>query len=553
MVWELGMLSLLLWLYEVLYQRPQLSSGMLLAMNQLNRAIFLILFLCASAVLTHAQTPYSPMEQAFMLSDRSKANLFSVQLNLSETTQIAGLPDSLLVQENTLHTDIARIERILGTQNAYQDSAARRKLEQTLLSKKTTLERLLLHLKKNHSQYYTLRYMQESPSVAQVQKALNSNTALLSYFVGDSTLFSFLIEPTLGLRVGRVAISQNTLKAKIRMMQSAIEQDNKLVFSSIANELYEILFQLMPSKNIKSLVIVPDRCLGALSFEALLSAAAKPDASYSSMPFLLKKYNVVYALSAALFIENAALIARPDAKVPFMSYAPVFDEATASVMSTQLTAIANELIEQDSISASALFDNGKVQPRRSSEQEAIALAALWQESTPGTLAVLRNDANEKHIKLGVWNDAKILHLTAYSFINETFPSASGLVLAQDTSSNQDGVLLMSEILNLSLKTDLIVLSAHGSSIGQPSFGEAYAGFVRAFGYAGARNVLLSHWQKADAADVLFWQGFYKLVISQSKDNSKGYAAFLQKTKLKFLNDKATSAPYFWAKWALWGR
>ena len=57
----------------------------------------------------------------------------------------------------------------------------------------------------------------------------------------------------------------------------------------------------------------------------------------------------------------------------------------------------------------------------------------------------------------------------------------------------DGLLTMDEILGLRLNADWVVLSACNTAAGQGAGAEAVSGLGRAFFYAGARALLVSHW------------------------------------------------------------
>ena len=57
----------------------------------------------------------------------------------------------------------------------------------------------------------------------------------------------------------------------------------------------------------------------------------------------------------------------------------------------------------------------------------------------------------------------------------------------------DGLLTASEIATLKLNADWVVLSACNTAAGGGEGAEALSGLARAFFYAGARALLVSHW------------------------------------------------------------
>jgi CHAT domain-containing protein len=62
-----------------------------------------------------------------------------------------------------------------------------------------------------------------------------------------------------------------------------------------------------------------------------------------------------------------------------------------------------------------------------------------------------------------------------------------------TGGEEDGLLTMSEIFNLKLNADWVVLSACNTGAGEGAGGEAVSGLGRAFFYAGTRALLVSMW------------------------------------------------------------
>ena len=76
-------------------------------------------------------------------------------------------------------------------------------------------------------------------------------------------------------------------------------------------------------------------------------------------------------------------------------------------------------------------------------------------------------------------------------------------------------------------------------------GEGVEGFVRAFIYAGCRNVVVSYWEVEDFASAVFMKTFYQNL-------SRGYAAALREAKLEMIRSPRLRLrhPYFWAPFVL---
>ncbi|MBV9330722.1 MAG: CHAT domain-containing protein [Alphaproteobacteria bacterium] len=118
----------------------------------------------------------------------------------------------------------------------------------------------------------------------------------------------------------------------------------------------------------------------------------------------------------------------------------------------------------------------------------------------------------------------------------------------------DGFLDESEILQLKLDADMVVLAAcdtGGSGAnetdrtGLSASGGQLSGLARDFIYAGARSLLVSQWQvDASATSALMGRLFEANTVSQSDA--------LRRAETALMDAKATSHPYYWAGFSLLG-
>ena len=121
------------------------------------------------------------------------------------------------------------------------------------------------------------------------------------------------------------------------------------------------------------------------------------------------------------------------------------------------------------------------------------------------------------------------------------------------AGDSDALLGVSEIFNLKLDADLVVLSAcdtgGGASVsartGVAGSGAALDGLARAFIYAGARNLVVSHWQIPETSNQL-------IMTSVFRPGSGDQAEALRRAQLFLMDDKAYSHPFYWAAFSLVG-
>jgi CHAT domain-containing protein len=121
-----------------------------------------------------------------------------------------------------------------------------------------------------------------------------------------------------------------------------------------------------------------------------------------------------------------------------------------------------------------------------------------------------------------------------------------LSIPTQPSDLDDGLLTASEVAQLKLDADWVVLSACNTVAGDKPGAEALSGLARAFFYAGARALLVSHWAVASEAATRLTTSTFAILKADPK---LGRAEALRRAMLAYLNDK--SDPYN-ANPALWG-
>ncbi len=87
---------------------------------------------------------------------------------------------------------------------------------------------------------------------------------------------------------------------------------------------------------------------------------------------------------------------------------------------------------------------------------------------------------------------------------------AGANFAGSALSGDDGILTALEVTGMDLRgTDLVVLSACETGVGEVSVGEGVFGLRRAFVLAGAKNLVMSLWLVNDAITAAQMERFYK--------------------------------------------
>jgi CHAT domain-containing protein len=118
---------------------------------------------------------------------------------------------------------------------------------------------------------------------------------------------------------------------------------------------------------------------------------------------------------------------------------------------------------------------------------------------------------------------------------------------QDLNKYEDGYLTAFEVVQMNLEeTQLVVLSACETGLGEVQSGEGVWGLQRAFQMAGARAVLGSLWKIDDEATVTFMDAFYENYLEGHGLNAS-YMSAVARTR------KIYPHPYYWGAFTLIGR
>jgi CHAT domain-containing protein/tetratricopeptide (TPR) repeat protein len=127
---------------------------------------------------------------------------------------------------------------------------------------------------------------------------------------------------------------------------------------------------------------------------------------------------------------------------------------------------------------------------------------------------------------------------------------SGLLFAgceNPVLEGEDGILTAEEAMNLNLdKTELVVLSACETGLGDVQNGEGVFGLQRAFQQAGAKTVLMSLWKVSDEATQILMTEFYSALLG-GKTKRDAFKIAQLKLRQKF------ESPYYWGAFVMVGR
>jgi len=186
------------------------------------------------------------------------------------------------------------------------------------------------------------------------------------------------------------------------------------------------------------------------------------------------------------------------------------------------------------------------------------LRAIAKVLNAGDGAVfLGNQATERAVRNTDLSDSRVLAFATHGLVAGQISGAAepALVLTPPAvaSAEDDGLLTASEIARyLKLDADWVILSACNTAAGDKPGAEGLSGLAKAFFYAGARALLVSHWSVPSDSSVKLTT---RMLAEAAENPGIARAEALKRSMLALMNDPDNphfAHPMFWAPFVVVG-
>jgi CHAT domain-containing protein len=479
---------------------------------------------------------------------------------------VTGLVRALEDTRRELRAAEAQAANLQAT-NAYSgqervDLEARLKL---LQEQSDGLESQLLSANPRYAQLVS-----SSASLADLQKVLRRDEVYVKILLLSNRGYGLLVSPTMATPYA-IDLNRGTAGAAVVRLRSPFEQEDSLPPFDVAlsYDLFQKLLGPVASQVMaaKHLIYEPDGGLISLPVATLVTQdpapllAATPegnDPDYRKVAWLGAKVESALVLSAASFMQSRAF-APSKATRSFLGFADPSTPARSNPQAYSSVVKRSVSIVSTGRAVSSICENTR-------------LALLQMPALPDTADEVRNvgasigGVSADQVIVGTaftddglrartdLSDYKVLYFATHGLLPQ--PSACLPEPALMTSvglGDSDGLLDTSEILDLKLDADLVVLSAcdtggsggDATTTGMQGGGEALGGLTRAVIYAGGRSLIVSHWSVDSVATVRLMTGMFS-----AKASTKGDAMLLAQSTLQ--QSEQFSHPYFWAPFTIVG-
>jgi CHAT domain-containing protein len=389
---------------------------------------------------------------------------------------------------------------------------------------------------------------------------LRPGEALLSILATRNATYVFLVRDG-KVHAHRAAVTTRSLDKSVRELRKGLDlADGRLRDFDVvaAHKLYTDLIGPVtaPLAGATHLIVVPSGPLlslppGLLVTQPVLPpqlAAAPGKRDYRPVSWLGTQVPISVLPSMGSLKSLRAVAGRSRAPQPFIGFGdPAFAGAPGDTRS--LAALGK--LCRDSAGVDVELVRGLPRLRESAgELRQIAQTLKAPESD----VILGAQATEKRVRSTDLSQYRVVAFATHGLLPGDLKCKGEPALALTPpatgSADEDGLLDAGEVAQLKLDADWVVLSACNTAAPDGKLGgQSLSGLARAFFYAGARSLLVSHWAVASQPTVVLTTSLFE---AYTRDAALGRAAALRAAQAKLLADQATSHPALWSPFVLVG-
>ena len=509
--------------------------------------------------------------QALEASERGRARSLLETLTEAHADIRHGVDSRLLDDEQAAQEKVdalsAKLTKLMSGQYTEDEAQAARNQVDEALTQYHEVETKI----RSASPRYAALTQPEPPTADDIQKRiLDADTTLLEYALGDersylwvvtkNSLKAYILPPRSEIEAAAVAF-----QTKLMQKSPVLSSDQMLAEAAKIAEL--ILWPAADQLGHARLAIVADGALAYIPFGVL---PLGPVVDGYGSKTLATNHELVYLPSVSTLTalrkdivdrapapKTIAILADPvfgaqDSRVKPDSLVPNQSGETGSkeLDDRQAPGRGLELAQLHFATSSrgSGVDRGGLRRLRSSRGEANAIASL----TPAAeqLEALDFDASKALATSPELGQYRTIHFATHGLLNSRQPALSAVVLSLVDKRGLaiDGYLFLHDIYNLTLRADLVVLSACQTGLGKEARGEGLIGLTRGFMYAGAPRVVVSLWEVDDAATAELMRRFYDAMFNRKLRPVEA----LRDAQTSMSGDPLWSSPHYWAAFVLQG-
>jgi CHAT domain-containing protein len=395
-------------------------------------------------------------------------------------------------------------------------------------------------------------------TVKDIQPLLAADEALVVVDLDDKSYVWAITRSAASWK--ELAVAAPDISKAVSALRAGLDFDNVKPFDAQASfALYQKILapveDMLRGKPRLSLVLT-----GALTSlpPQLLVTRDPAGKALKDVDWLLRTHAVTVLPSIASLKVLRGKSAVADAKNPLIGFAnPVFDRDLQ-----QNVRVAAEVTASHGTRGGTVANLGELRTALSplpDTADELRQVAASVRADPADV-ILGPDATETRVKQEKLDQYRIVYFATHGllagdvadFAKLNAEPALVLSLPEKPTQFDDGLLTASEVAQLKLNADWVVLSACNTASADKPGAEALSGLARAFFYAGGRSLLVSNWEVETESAVALMVGTFAALAANPK-LSHGEA--LQKSMLAVIESTQHSEwadPKYWAPFVVVG-
>jgi len=509
---------------------------------------------------------------ALQASERARARSLIESLTEARADIRRGVDPKLLAQERSLQRRLnAKAEEALklSANRAGETRLAARNREMDALT--VELQRVQTQIRQTSPRYAALTQPQPLTLAKIQQQALDADTLLLEYSLGDERSFLWAVTPTsvnsyelpkremieaAARRVYELLSDTSGMKGQTAPPIDVRLKEASGQYLAAAAGLSRTLFGPVAGQlGKKRLLIVADGMLHYIPFGALPDPNRFEGSDGNWQPLLVEHEIVNLPSASTLAVLRRELAGRkPAARILAMLADPVFSKdderirlggRRAAPQTDSLNESKNRILVE---TAGAEPDELRIRRLPFTRLEAEQILPLAPEGAG--MKALDFEASRATAMSEKLSQYRYVHFATHGLADSERPELSTIVLSlyDERGRPQDGFLRAHEVYNLNIPAEMVTLSACETGLGKLTRGEGLVSLTRGFMYAGAARVVVSLWNVNDRATAELMTMFYRRVLVEGERP----AAALRAAQAEMWRDKRWGAPYYWAAFTLQG-
>jgi CHAT domain-containing protein len=381
--------------------------------------------------------------------------------------------------------------------------------------------------------------------------ALHPGEAFVAIALSNEDGWAFLLHNG-AIAVSRIDAGLDQIAELVRRVRAGIELTSSGLPTfdvADAQKLYQLTIGGVAGSldGVKSLVVAPAGPLLSLPFEVLLTGPAQPD-ELADAPWLVRRFTLAHVPAPSNFVSLRKIAAGSRATRPWFGFGDFRPVTLAQAEKTFSGAGCGD--------SARLLAGLPPLPYARKELDA-ARALLGASATDELLGPAFTAEAVLKAKL---KDYRILQFSTHALLPAELRCQSEPAIVTSApagaASASGALLTASEVVGMDLDADLVVLSACNSGgPGGTTAGESLSGLARAFFYAGARSLEVTHWSVNDQVAAFLVADTLRRMHDSP---SLGVAGALRDAQLAMLADagkglpSVIAHPFFWAPFAVIG-